>query len=70
MSDDTLIDMLRKPPKEVEQLHSRDAFRKFFNGFPQDRIEGLLREANAGKSEEEIEKKVAKRMKLLDGVLS
>jgi len=69
-SDDELIAMLRKPPKEVEQLHSRDAFRKFFNGFPAGRIEGLLREANAGKSEEEIEKKVQKRMKLLDGVLS
>ncbi|GMH67014.1 hypothetical protein TrST_g514 [Triparma strigata] len=70
MSDDELLEMLRKSPKEVVELHSRDAFRKFFNRFPKERIEGLLREANAGKEEEEIEKKVAKRMKLLDGVLT
>jgi len=70
MSDDELIVMLKKSPKEVKQLHSRDAFRKFFQGFPSGRIEGLLREANAGKEPEEIEKKIAKRLKLLDGVLS
>ncbi|GMH68808.1 hypothetical protein TL16_g05011 [Triparma laevis f. inornata] len=70
MSDDELLEMLRKSPKEVTELHSRDAFRKFFNGFPKERIEGLLREANAGKEEADIKKKVGKRMKLLDGVLT
>jgi len=69
MDDAALLDMLKKPPKDVPEIHSKDAFRKFFNGFPRDRIESLLTQANAGKSEEEIAKKVGKRMKVLDGVL-
>ena len=69
MDDAALLDMLKKPPKDVPEIYSKDAFRKFFNGFPRDRIESLLTQANAGKSEEEIAKKVGKRMKVLDGVL-
>jgi len=70
LEDDVIIAMLKKSPKEVAQMHSRDAFRKFFRGMQADRVDRLLREANKDKSSDEIEVKVKKRMKLLDGVLS
>ncbi|GMI14813.1 hypothetical protein TrVE_jg9010 [Triparma verrucosa] len=70
MNDEDLLIMLRRPPKESRETCSRQAFRKFFNGFPRARLERLLREANAGKDSISIEEKVAKRMELLDGVLT
>ena len=69
LSDDVLIGMLRQPPKEVPEMHSRDAFRNFFEGMDKKKMETLLRTSNAGKTPEEIEAKVAKRMKLLAGCL-
>ena len=70
MDNATLLEMLKKPPKDVPEIHSKDAFRKFFKDFPKDRVEKLLIEANSGKSKEDIAKKVKKRMKLLEGVLT
>ena len=62
--------MLRQKPKNVPQLHSRDAFRRFFGGMPSDRMRRLLRQAYSELPQEEREEKVDKRLELLQGVLS
>jgi len=68
--DDTfLVDMLRKPPKHVPQLRTRDGFRQFFAGMSVARMEFLLCQAYADREPEEAEKRVKKRMALVLDVL-
>ena len=65
MDNDTLVRMLKRKPKEVEQMRTRNAFRKFFNGMPRERVEMLLRRAYGDLGEEQCEVKVKKRIGLL-----
>ena len=69
MEDGAIISMLKKSPKDVPEMHSREAFRTFFTGMRVEKVDFLLRQANAGKEESEVEAKVLKRMNLLAGVL-
>jgi hypothetical protein len=48
-SDEALIDMLKKKPKSVPEIHNRESFRRFFSGFPRARFLMLLQKADAMK---------------------
>lgn len=63
-----LVAMLRERPKNVPELHSREAFRRFFAGFPRPRMQRLLAEAYAGV--DEAGEKVTKRLALVDDLLT
>jgi len=54
-SDEVLVDMLRKKPKLVPEIHNRESFRKFFSGFPKARFLMLLKKADAMKRLELVE---------------
>lgn len=64
MNDQDIIAMLRKPPKEVPELHSKEAFKRFFRGIKKKRITDLLMQSY---SDETREEKTKKRLKLLEG---
>jgi hypothetical protein len=66
MSDSELVSLLQKKPKLVAFLRTRSSFRKFFRGMPEERMRRLLVEAYSGLGEEECERRVEKRMKLMD----
>jgi len=65
MEDDELTAMLAKPPKEVPEMHSREAFKKFFRGIAKKRMQSLLEKCYEGK--DRVEDRIKKRMKLLEG---
>jgi len=67
-SDEALISLLSQRPKHVPQLKSRDAFRSYFHGISQLRMQRLLRLAFASLDEQSREDKVAKRLALLRGI--
>ena len=67
MSDLSLISLLRKKPKLVTFLRTRSGFREFFLGVPQDRMRRLLTEAYSGLEEGERERKVGRRMRVVEG---
>jgi hypothetical protein len=69
LEDSVVVEMLKKSPKDVPEMHSKEAFRKFFRNISKERVERLLMEANKDKAEDERDAKVAKRLKLLDGIL-
>jgi hypothetical protein len=50
LTDAVLLDMLRRKPKHVPELQSRDSFRRFFVGMPRWRMLRLLR-ASCGAAE-------------------
>ena len=54
-SDEVLVDMLRKKPKLVPEIHNRESFRRFFSGFPKARFLMLLQKADAMKRLELVE---------------
>lgn len=70
VDDRSLVEMLRRPPKHVPQLRTREAFRDFFRGMPTRRMQALLMQAYTDKAPEEAGEKVAKRMDLLRDVLA
>mmetsp|Transcript_21784 Transcript_21784/g.40987 ORF Transcript_21784/g.40987 Transcript_21784/m.40987 type:complete len:646 (+) Transcript_21784:1-1938(+) len=68
MDNLVLIEMLKKKPKDVEQMKTRNSFRKFFRGMSQSRLQGLLRAAYQDTmDEEQCEAKVKKRVSLMEG---
>ena len=81
MSDTDLVSLLRRRPKDVPQLHSRESFRRFFAGMPRSRMLDLLRRAFSGAladrpaaegppdEGQDSEARVQRRIELLDGVL-
>jgi hypothetical protein len=54
-TDDELVDMLRRKPKSVPEIHNRESFRRFFTGFPRTRFLTLLQKADAMKRLELVE---------------
>ncbi|CAM9264393.1 unnamed protein product [Discosporangium mesarthrocarpum] len=71
MTDETLQDMLRRQPKTVPQLRTRDSFRCFFQGVEVGRMRRLLHGAYSGGTltPGEVEKKVEKRIGLVSDML-
>jgi hypothetical protein len=63
MCDEDLVEMLKKPPKHVPELKTRDSFRNFFKGCCAVRMRSLLEQAC------EDEKKVSRRFELVKDVL-
>ena len=61
MSDKALVGLLRRKPKEVEQMRTRNSFKIFFRGMERERMERLLRTAYGDLGEEMCEVKVKKR---------
>ena len=65
-TDQELIDMLKIKPKRVPQLRTEEGFQSFFNGIEQKRMRMLLERAYEHLKEREREKKVRRRLKLLE----
>jgi hypothetical protein len=70
IDDDEVVSLLQRKPKEVPQLRSRGSFRRFFTAVPRKRMRRLLVRAFAALGPAECDAKVAKRMGLLEDVLS
>jgi hypothetical protein len=67
MTDSDLVSMLKLKPKRVPQLRTEEGFQQFFNGIPMIRMRKLLETAYEHLKEREREKKVMRRLRLLDG---
>lgn len=71
MSDAELVDLLRRPPKSTLVLKTRVGFQEFFRGVSAQRMQSLLEQAYAEIEDTgERNAKIAKRMDLLQGVIS
>jgi len=67
--DSDLIDMLKKPPKTIPEMRTKDRFRSFFTGFPASRLQSLLMSAFDDLDADQQQKKVSKRIKMVEDVL-
>lgn len=66
MSDEALERMLRRQPRTVPELRTKDSFREFFQGMEAERMGRLLRGAYEGTlPADELDKKVQKRLGLV-----
>jgi len=65
-----LVAMLRAKPKTVPELHSREAFARFFRGFPAAQLRSALSEAYASLPNGERTAKVEARMALVADVVT
>lgn len=71
MSDEELRCMLRRQPRTVPELRTKDSFREFFQGMPEERMGRLLRGAYEGSlPADEVDKKVDKRLGLVGDLLA
>lgn len=68
MSDAELVSMLRKKPKHVPQLQTRQGFQRFFAGVEHRRMAALLAQAYSDMPDAEV--RVQKRLALLREVMS
>ena len=66
-SDDQLVKLLRRSPKETKELRTKSSFQDFFRGITEERISVLLKIAY--ENEIDCDARVAKRIALLQGVL-
>lgn len=81
-SEQQLVQLLRQKPKHTPQLHSKDAFRRFFAGIQRDRLHALLTAAFGGldatggtgatgtEAKESTAERIERRMQLMDGCFS
>jgi hypothetical protein len=68
MSDEELVELLRKPPKSTLVLRTKTNFQEFFNGIDATKMRLLLNGAYSDIADEaERNAKVNKRMELLGG---
>ena len=76
LTDEQLLALLRRPPKEVPELKTRRAFRDFFRGLSANRMRHLLEhcyvneEGKGMGNREEIALKVMRRMEVVKDVLT
>jgi len=71
LSDQDIIELLRKPPKTTEVLRTKGSFQDFFRGINSKRIHHLLERAYVDiDDDDERSNKVNKRMDLLKEVLT
>lgn len=67
LSDQELIDLLRKPPKTVLALRTKAVFQEFFRGIDVIRFTRLLNAAYSDISDlKDRESKIARRLSLMD----
>lgn len=66
MSDEELVAMLRRKPKHVPELGTRQGFRRFFFGIESSRMRHLL-ETALGSGSEGARARIEKRMGLMEG---
>lgn len=70
LSNEDIVELLKKPPKSVPMLRTKTSFQEFFKGIDRKRFEALLKEAYSDITEfEEREKKVLRRLELMDGMM-
>lgn len=69
LDDETLVDMLRQPPKVVRHLRTREGFRRFFTGISEDRMTRLLTAAFDNEPRADAKRRSEKRMALVADVL-
>ena len=70
MSDEALRCMLRRQPKTVPELRTKESFREFFQGMGEERMGRLLRGAYEGSlPADEVDRKVDKRLGLVADLL-
>ncbi|CAM9791002.1 unnamed protein product, partial [Ectocarpus sp. 12 AP-2014] len=65
MCDEDLKEMLKKQPRMVPELRTKEHFREFFQGMGAERMERLLRGAYEDLPPDQIDKKVKKRFGLV-----
>jgi hypothetical protein len=72
LSDVELVDMLRRPPKQVPQLRTKSSFSAFFEGMPSSRFRHVLNKAYDAFDGQDSERraKVDKRLALVKDVLT
>lgn len=71
MPDEALTSMLRRQPRTVPELRTKDSFRDFFKGMEAGRMDRLLRGAYGGSLHpKEVERKVEKRLGLVGDMLA
>lgn len=72
-SDEEIVVLLKKKPKDTPQLKSKSSFQRYFAGVARERMQRLLHAAfvdyESNESKEEGEKKVKKRLSILEDVL-
>lgn len=69
LSDDELVDLLRKPPKSVVMLRTKASFQEFFRGVDMLRFQRLLNMAYADIVDvKDREAKINRRLSLMSGV--
>ncbi len=70
LSNEDIIDLLKKPPKSVPMLRTKTSFQEFFKGIDRRRFESLLKEAYSDIDDlQEREKKVLRRLELMEGMM-
>lgn len=67
MSDEKLIHLLTRPPKDTPELKTKSSYQEFFRGMPRQRMLQLLDVAYA--NSDDGQNKIAKRLQLLNDVL-
>ena len=71
MSDEALRCMLRRQPRTVPELRTKESFREFFQGMGEERMGRLLRGAYEGSlPADEVDRKVDKRLGLVGDLLA
>ncbi|CAN0467478.1 unnamed protein product [Ectocarpus sp. 8 AP-2014] len=70
MCDEDLKEMLKKQPRMVPELRTKEHFREFFQGMGAERMERLLRGAYEDLPPDQIDKKVKKRLGLVGDKLA
>ncbi|CAB1099920.1 unnamed protein product [Ectocarpus sp. CCAP 1310/34] len=70
MCDEDLKEMLKKQPRMVPELRTKEHFREFFQGMGAERMERLLRGAYEDLSPDQVGKKVKKRLGLVGDKLA
>ncbi|CAN0194138.1 unnamed protein product [Ectocarpus sp. 6 AP-2014] len=70
MCDENLKEMLKKQPRMVPELRTKEHFREFFQGMGAERMERLLRGAYEDLPPDQVDKKVKKRLGLVGDKLA
>ena len=69
-SDQELLDLLKKKPKYVPELRTKESFRRYFGGMTEKRLSNLLSQAYMHLDGEDGQQKVQKRLTLMKGFMT
>ena len=71
LSDEELVDLLRKPPKSVAMLRTKASFQEFFRGVDAIRFKHLVEKAYGDILDiHERESKIKRRIELMEGAVN